>query len=261
MSHYTVGVIIKNKEELHSVLAPYCEQDPDYYERFPYMDKAQYIADYKEYHEGTTLTDDEIWEEAKNDYGADNVDEDTVYYCYNPDAKWDWYEIGGRWLDSLKVPKSAESYTGYHYGEPSDKKQRGKNRWVDGARIKDILWADMNKQTNEQIKHKTEFWNDYVEGNNPDKEYEGVFYKPEYYKQMYAGKEDYIMKSGLFYTHSLLLYDEDTGSDWIEPGEMGWFAIDNSTKDSLSDYLEKFYNVIQDEKYQDYWFIVVDCHI
>ena len=261
MSHFTVGVIVKNKGDLQNVLAPYSEQNPDYYERVPYMDKAQWLANYRQYHENTTLTDAEIWEEAKNEYGIDNVDEDMIYTCYNPDAKWDWYDIGGRWLNELKVPKHAESYTGSHYGEVSNKKQRGKSRWVDGARIKDILWEDMNKQTKEEIQHEAEFWDDYVEGKNPDKKYEEAFYKPAYYKQMYANKEDYIMKSGLFYTHDLLFCPEDGDQEWLSVGDMGWFGCDNATTDTTDDYLKRFYEIIHNPQYQDYWFIVVDCHI
>lgn len=33
------------------------------------------------------------------------VEEDGIYDYYNPDAKWDWYEIGGRWSNALKVKK------------------------------------------------------------------------------------------------------------------------------------------------------------
>lgn len=226
------------------------------------MEKEQYLDDYRLYHEDTILKDDEIWENAKDEYGADNVDEDMIYTCYNPNAKWDWYEIGGRWLNSLKVPKHAESYIGSHYGAVSDKKQRGKSRWVDGARIKDILWGDMNRQTKEEIQHEAEFWDDYVEGKNPDKKYEGVFYKPEYYKQTYANKEDYIMKSGLFCTHSLLVRNEEEDwAEWYETGSMGWFGCDDSTLNSTNDYLKQFYDIINDPQYQDYWFIIVDCHI
>ena len=222
MSHYTVGVILKDKERLQQMLEPYGENNEDFYET----------------------------------YTGDDGEE----YSCNPNAKWDWYEIGGRWMDSLKVRKSALCCNGFHFGQSSGKVPRGKYRWTDGARIKDILWSSMNTASQEQIKEAAEFWDGYVENQEPDEDF-GFCFSRQYYKDMYETKEDYIMKSNLFYTHSLLLCDEELDQEWIEMGEMGWFGCDNSTKDSLNEYLKRFYDIINNPKYQDYWFIVVDCHI
>lgn len=103
MSHFTVGVIVKNKEELSSRLAPYCEFDESYYTREYYMDKTEYIENYRYRHEDTKLTDEEIWtKEAPKEY--DDIEDDIIYTSYNPDAKYDWYELGGRWSGELMVP-------------------------------------------------------------------------------------------------------------------------------------------------------------
>lgn len=47
-------------------------------------------------------TDDECYAEMAACYDDDMIDEDgNLYSIYNPNAKWDWYSIGGRWDGSL----------------------------------------------------------------------------------------------------------------------------------------------------------------
>lgn len=45
---------------------------------------------------GCSLTDEEAWEEVQN-WGYEIDDEGNLLTTYNPDSKWDWYSIGGRW--------------------------------------------------------------------------------------------------------------------------------------------------------------------
>ena len=259
MSHFTVGVIVKSPDELESALARYSEQDEEYMVREIEWTKADYIADYRMNYEDTNLTDEEIWEEAKADYGADRSDDERLYCYYNPDARWDWWSIGGRWRYRLKVPKNAEHIKDQDMFFDTPKQQKGKYRWCDGAKIKDILWADMNRPSREDLKQMGRFWDVVVEG-MPTKEGEnfGFCYRGEYYRERYGTKENYIMKESMFYTHDLLDGPNDI---WYSMGDMGWFGLDATTRDSFEEYLKEFYEIIQRPEYQDYWFCVVDCHI
>lgn len=64
-------------------------------------------------------------------------------YWYNPDSRWDWYQIGGRYCARLEVRNNCEEYS---LGEaawcsqdnPYQTEKEG-IRLVDGARIKDVL--------------------------------------------------------------------------------------------------------------------------
>ncbi len=261
MSHFTVGLIVKNKEGIDDALSPYSGNNYDYFERVPEISREDYIRNFREGNPDTELSDDDIWTMAEEDYGESYVDKDMAYVAYNPDARYDWYEIGGRWPNMLRVKKNNKNIIcGGHYGNTNEAVGKGRYRYVDGARIKDIDWITMNKADNTKIMKMSAFWDGYVMGKNPDEDY-GFCYKPEYYKEMYKDKEDYIMKSSLFYTHDLLLCPEDDYSEWISMGEMGWFGLDASTEESLNEYLDRFYKIIHDPQYQDYWFVVVDCHI
>lgn len=220
------------------------------------MGKEQYLVDYRQYHEDTTLTDDEIWEIAKDEYGVDNVDEDMIYTCYNPDAKWDWYVIGGRWSNSLKVKKDAQFRIEGRYNSAGIPKGKGPYRWVDAAPLCEIEWDSMNTVSPKQKKEASEFWDKYVLNQDPN--YDAKFaYKREYYLDRYKTKEEYIKRTNIFTTHDLLVEDRE----WITIGDMGWFGCDDSTYDSETDYIKQFYDIVKAPEYQNYWFVVVDCHI
>lgn len=79
------------------------------------------------------------------DYEYDEATEGYGYYC-NPNAMWDWYQIGGRWPVTFLVK---DTCTEYSFGERSW--GNGDTEfpcpegymWVSAARKKDIEWAAM----------------------------------------------------------------------------------------------------------------------
>lgn len=254
MSHFTVGVITRDPHNVDYLLRPYDENGTDYYIKELYMSKEDYINSYKNEHPDTTLTDEQIYATANDMYTG--VEKDGIYDYYNPDAKWDWYEIGGRWPNSLKVKKDAQFNMGGHYGKMGTPKGKGRYRWVDAAPLCEIEWDLMNTISPEQKKKASEFWDKYVLNQDPN--YDAKFaYKREYYLDRYKTKEEYIKRTNIFTTHDLLV--EDRG--WITVGDMGWFGCDGSTYDSETDYIKQFYDIVKAPEYQNYWFVVVDCHI
>ena len=259
MSHFTVGVIVENPRDLERALAPYNEQDENYMIREVNWTKELYIQGHRADYPTIELTDEEIWQEARESYGMENSDDENIYGYYNPNARWDWWVIGGRWRYQLKVPKNAEQIKDMDFFAGEPRKQKGKNRWVDGAKIKDIKWADMNRPTMKQLENMGRFWDVVVDGAQKEEgEDFGWHYRPEYYRELYGTKENYIMKECMFYTHDLL---DGITDQWYTMGDMGWFGCDASTGESFIKYLQDFYEIIQKPEYQDYWFIVVDCHI
>lgn len=158
---------------------------------------------------------------------------------YNPNSKWDWYSVGGRWRNSLLT-------IGY--------------KWVDGARIKDIDFKKAIEFKNTYNK-AIRFWETYVEGQEPitEEEKEDIkweVYKKEYYIERYGTKENYAKMQSTFSCWALL---DETG--WHEKGKMGWWAMNDSTKDSEQLFLEKFTETINKPENQDKYLIIVDCHI
>lgn len=56
---------------------------------------------------GPTLTPEDAWEIVK-EWGYKIDEDDNVLSTYNPDAKWDWYVIGGRWSEYLYLKERDE---------------------------------------------------------------------------------------------------------------------------------------------------------
>ena len=51
---------------------------------------------------GPTLTPQEAWEIVKK-WGYEMDENDNLISHYNPDSRWDWYSIGGRWSGFLPL--------------------------------------------------------------------------------------------------------------------------------------------------------------
>lgn len=280
MRHYTVAVITDKLNKIGEMLAPYSEN----MEVEPYVDetKEAIINSAKERKERVLQRKEKGEELDKYDIEYLNANTDEELYklqiyedesydkngnhltTYNPNSKWDWYEIGGRWNKILLVKEEVKDI---EEGTPSwgnldsiNKKAPEGFKWVTGAKIKDIEFEkaiEFNNTYNKSIR----FWELYVEGQEPQNEEEKEMikweiYKKEYYIERYETKENYAKINSIFTTWALL--DE---KGWHEKGEMGWFAMANDTKDSELLFIEKFTETIQKPENQDKYLVIVDCYI
>lgn len=76
---------------------------------------------------GLFLPYEEAWEEAKM-WGYEVDEEENLTTTYNPNSKWDWYCIGGRWPGFLVL---------------KEKDENGERIRVDSALFKEIDWDYM----------------------------------------------------------------------------------------------------------------------
>lgn len=90
-------------------------------------------------------------EEYLEEYCGYNYDEEKEAYGYwcNPDAKWDWYVIGGRWNGMLLVEDDelgGEGDLGV-FGRRQEEENPAPegHKWVDYARVGDVKWSKMEK--------------------------------------------------------------------------------------------------------------------
>jgi len=133
MSHFLTYVFSKNNDkDYEELLEPYCEQieyppyvkytrkqaiakireeieeyknttyaeylsDKDAYERnCPNKDHIHYLE--TEFPRHLAWSDEECYEDMKRWFDDDMVsDNGDLLSTYNPNSKWDWYEVGGRW--------------------------------------------------------------------------------------------------------------------------------------------------------------------
>lgn len=211
MSHFTVAVITKtgNEQEVEQLLAPFQENNmgncPKQYLKF---------------------NEDE-------DY---DIDEETGKkgYWENPNAKWDWFVIGGRWSNLIKNKN----------GNRSD--------------VEKINNIDLSIDE-ELYQEFMRYWEVVVEEQeilpSEDKMNFFSFYNKRYYTEQYRTKENYATQQASFGTFAVISPD----GNWIEKGEMGWFGVNDATDESRENYINQFNQLL--EKYPEYYLTVVDCHI
>lgn len=191
------------------------------------------------------LTDEAaLFKRVKRIYkGALNEDGDLVS-TYNPDSKWDWYEIGGRWPSQLRLKDGTAA---------------------DSAPAGEVDWDKMLSTSPAKEAERAEFWDEYVLGKTPEgidgekylqAKYPYEFYRPEYYIEFYGTKEEYVRRMGLWYTYAAV--DE---KGWHEPGKMGWWGCSSSTAESQKDWEDNFRARFIDTLDPEDRVIIVDCHI
>jgi hypothetical protein len=235
MSHFSVSVLISNdeydprNESVEDVvkrkLAPYQENNmrdcPEEYLEFS-IETEEVKDSYEKYD-----FDGDLEEFAKEYFGYVMNDDGEFGYWHNPNAKWDYWAIGGRWDGVLEVT---------HLDHP-----------VNSARVKDIQWDEMKEKVRES------------RGETYDKAFEDMPDKAETREFIYGvrkgeSKEEYVERGLEFETFACV----DKDGDWYEKGEMGWFgAYDDENADKWDDkFFEEFIEPLDDNDL----LVIVDCH-
>jgi len=242
MSHFTVGIFTKSGEEweIERALEPYQENNmdncPKKYLKFYNLE----VEGREEFEDESNTFKDEYgsFETFMEEYYGAIKDYETEKYGYweNPNSKWDWYVIGGRWKNSIKT--------------------------IDGDNVDSCLVENIIITDDEKYKNKIRFWELIVEDDEPkNKEEEDVkkynFYSPKYYTELYDSKEDFAERESKFFTYAFITEN----NTWNEPGEMGWFGMSDLTKDSKKDYEKLFAKYLEYAKDKGLYITVVDCHI
>lgn len=264
MSHYTVGVIIKEKDIknlektenmvfedavirlVSDAMEPFDENMPgepvlamtlkELQEKLDeiknYEGEEEFYLNIKEKYQNFTL------QEFCEIYYAYTFREDGAYSTYNENSKWDWYVIGGRWNGCLPIKgeeQCSEERSSYDDDVPNN-----------CCKIKDI---ELRREATEKeiAEMKEQYEKITTEGN---------WYKPEYYKKKYPTFEDYMDSQLEFATYALLL----SNGEWVEPGEMGWFGMSAATPEEEAKFANTFKQKLNEENPEDY-FVLVDCHI
>lgn len=235
MSHFNVAVFTRHgtEEEIAELLAPYEEQ----------FGKDQIYAT-----------------EFKADEDSDEVNDETGEHGYwrNPNAKWDFWSVGGRWRGLLKLIPGAR--TG-RYSEFRDWTQEGRTDregHCDYAKVRDCNLA-MNSEVYERA---LRFWDIYVEQEDcSEEEYKRLVpsfcWSREYYKERFGNKQTYAVHEAAFITYAFVTPD----GEWHSEGDMGWWGCDNATNNSLRLYSNQLQEFLMKAVEDDLWITIVDCHI
>ena len=264
MSHYTVAVITRTgtEEEIEELLAPFDENiEVEKYISRTYEQIVEAGKERKEKWIRQIQTGDISKEQlieylthpsyqwrrvllaAETDedfYKAEAYEEEVgpdgnEWTTYNPNSKWDWYTIGGRWSNSLR------DYNGDYYNT-----------------LKIAYW-DYNYMSPTAIERYSRIWDVIVEGakrtEEEEKEWWGL-YNSDYYREKYGNKSEYIKTMLTFSTYAVLTAD----GEWLAPGKMGMFGLSLAEPEDECEWEKNFTKLI-DTFDKNMYITIVDCHI
>ncbi len=160
------------------------------------------------------------------DWAGHTKDEDGRYgYYENPNAKWDWYAVGGRWSGELRDKQGREQ---------------------DSLQMNQIDFISMQDEQKEKY---TGYWLEAQEKIKAGDEHAGFMYniKKGQTKEEYVG-------DGKFSTFAVIYHGK-----WFEKGERGWWACVSDEKEP--EEWERVFNGILENTGADDYITIVDCHI
>lgn len=262
MSHFSVLVIGDNVEKQ---LAPYHEfectgvndeyvQDiditSDVLDQLKDGESLEDALDYYGLGEKVVSDESDVDTSAEHKFGYAIVKDGKLVKAVdrtNPNKKWDWYVIGGRWGAQFPLKKDAKGLL----GSPStfdiiDGDSRDKTK-VDQARKGDIDWERLFA---DKRKDAISCWDEWEREENKD--WVNAYFVYGIKKD--ETREQYIERQSKFSTFAVV-----KDSKWYERGEMGWWGCVSNEK-SADEWNAEFDKLIAGLP-GDTFLTIVDCHI
>lgn len=254
MSHYTVLVVTENgtQEEIESALAPFDEN----LETEPHVgctmrealaDLARFYGDgeggaekselWRLVEEGNESESMDAYRKLVESYygiGTEIDGDGNVLSTANDDAKWDWYEVGGRWAGGIPTAGGGTS----------------------SCRVGDIDFSP-----DEEVRDEARRWWEVAIDGQPLRDGEDArdfrsFYSKDYMRGRYRDADGYADTVTRFGTHAVL----DLEGNWHEPGEIGWFGVSDATDESEREFIDGYERLVRSQG-EDAHATLVDCHI
>lgn len=241
-------------------------------------------------------TDQDLYQEIDDWFGYKKDEETGQYFQHtNPNAKWDWYQIGGRWSGFFKVKDDALA-------------EQGERSWMNAGAARVEGYADVTpkgnidiegmmtktrKEMGEQFDHLAAAMGDIepVSWTALREEFENIDDAREAYRNSdfkkaidaYEADHEGVRLDGWigdmyvdYYLHlplnqARVRYVETAAmniltpyafikdSQWVQKGEMGWWGMSSNEKDKDA-WTQEFYKMFQ-ELPDDTLITMVDCHI
>ena len=181
-------------------------------------------------------------------YEYNEVEKGYGFYC-NPNAMWDWYQIGGRWPVTFLVRADC---TEYSFGERSWCNDSEKYpapegyMWVSAARKKDICWEVMQSWYTVQ---DTERYNKLKEafqtGKLPDGYYgkiqeNGIFYCGECTYAADGTLDEYLARVGMpkSWKYPIGVTDIVDADEWLSKNDINIGKESSSWHEQIDTYID-----------------------
>ena len=247
MSHFTVTVVGDNVEEQ---LQPFHEfectgvDDRHVKEVDVLAETIEHGLDWR----GLTAADSEesVDRAGKHKYGYAIIKHGRIVKAVkrtNPNKKWDWWRIGGRWTGFYVLKAGARGVR----GDPGTGAKRAPSGTADQCRKGDI---DVEAMISRQRHQLTTAW------------HKSLTADPRHRNFMYGVADDDTLESyierGMRISPLQTLAILNNG-EWVERGTMGWFGcVSNEKSHELwGEEFRRLFDALPD----DALLTIVDCHI
>lgn len=188
----------------------------------------------------------------KEYHGYKIEDGGKIGYWKNEKAKWDWYQLGGRWTGMLKLK---EGTTG-KIGKPGLQTSQANLGYADEARKCDVDFKAMLEKGSEE---SNKIYEQFLKKYEDDKTFNPYFefgIKGEKQNEIFIpeSKESFVKRHSNFVTFAVL-----KNGEWFERGNMGWWGI--ATDEKPDEVWDKEFEKLINELPEDTLLSVYDCHI
>lgn len=194
-------------------------------------------------------TDEDFYKEGTEWNEPEDFDEEgNIWGTSNEKAKWDWFQLGGRWTGAFVLKPNTSGTVGEYSlisgvraeVDEADQAIKGDIDF-DAMREKQIISARKNYRkflAEPEDRKKAAMW----------------MYGVKMIGDRIQTEEEYIQDSIGFSTFAVLLNGE-----WYEKGKMGWFGVVHDEKES--EQWESEFKKLLDGLPDDTLLSVYDCHI
>jgi hypothetical protein len=265
MSHFVIVVV---GEDVDEQLEPYSEQDYD--ERYATFEDctAEVEEDWKQYpldllaEGGSDVEYKTIEEYAEGYHGYKKNEEGSYGYLHNPNAQWDWYEVGGRWEGFFTSKTTGEAVNQIAVKDLAV--EAGRVGAEQDARKAFAIWRAIFHNLGQPRS-----WEDIRDSGNDVDASRKLYHSQEAIKafkkldswncpvSLYGYDEEaYVQRMR---DHVFVPYAVVKDGKWVGKGQMGWFGT--SRKDKTEDEWNKTFQDLLMDLDPDTLLTVVDCHI
>ncbi len=279
MSHFTVMVIGPNPEEQ---LAPYHEYEctgvKDQYVVFVEPDESEEDLK-KEFEENKESYDS--FDEFMGDYYGYEKHEGKFGKWTNPNSKWDWYQLGGRWTGFFKLKDGECGQLGF----PGLMTAPAENGYADQCLKHQI---DIESMTEPAIKRAEEKYNlahsvinedDFITFDKMKELHDDIEEAKEKYRAQpvikrwnakgsiaeklgfFASPEDFLMTREEYLTQAknrvITTFAVLMDGKWYERGNMGWWVVVSNENHDYDEEFKKLFDSLPD----DTLISIYDCHV
>lgn len=177
-------------------------------------------------------------------------------YMSNDNAKWDWYQLGGRWTGFFKLKPGVRG----EVGSPGLMTSSAKVGTADQALKKDI---DFDAMYAEKLENAINLYDKFEKlyKENPEEAAKKSYW--DFGVENASGnRETFIPETREMFLNrhaSISTFAIVKDGKWYEKGEMGWWGISSNEKES-KEWNQEFKKLL-DEIPEDTMLSLYDCHI